>query len=132
MQLPRRFKKLFYACSQEQDFQVGLSELKILNELQKIGPCKMSELADALVVTMGGLTPHMDKLVEKGFVRRFRDEDRDRRLVLVEITESGKKALKDVKEHFLATLEDYLSKFNERQKKDIASAVKTLRETIDF
>jgi len=43
---------------------------KILNELDKIGPCKMSDLSDALVVTMGGLTPHVDKLVEKGLVRR--------------------------------------------------------------
>jgi len=117
---------------QDEELQLGLSELKILNELDKIGPCKMSDLSDALVVTMGGLTPHVDKLVEKGLVRRFRDEERDRRLVLVEITESGKKALKDVKEHFIATLEDYLSKFNERQKKDIARAVKILRETIDF
>jgi len=33
--------------------QLGLSELKILNELDKIGPCKMSDLSDALVVTMG-------------------------------------------------------------------------------
>jgi len=132
IQLPRRFKRLFYASMQDEELQLGLSELKILNELDKIGPCKMSDLSDALVVTMGGLTPHVDKLVEKGLVRRFRDEERDRRLVLVEITESGKKALKDVKEHFIATLEDYLSKFNERQKKDIARAVKILRETIDF
>jgi len=47
IQLPRRFKRLFYASMQDQELQLGLSELKILNELDKIGPCKMSDLSDA-------------------------------------------------------------------------------------
>jgi len=132
IQLPRRFKRLFYASMQDQELQLGLSELKILNELDKIGPCKMSDLSDALVVTMGGLTPHVDKLVEKGLVRRFRDEERDRRLVLVEITDQGQRLLKETKEQFLRTLERHLEKFTEREKEDIAEAVETFRKAFEF
>jgi len=117
---------------QDQELQLGLSELKILNELDKIGPCKMSDLSDALVVTMGGLTPHVDKLVEKGLVRRFRDEERDRRLVLVEITDQGQRLLKETKEQFLRTLEHHLEKFTNEEKDDIAKAVETLRRTFEF
>jgi len=132
IQLPRRFKKLFYASMQDQELQLGLSELKILNELDKIGPCKMSDLSDALVVTMGGLTPHMDKLVEKGLVRRFRDEERDRRLVLVEITDEGKRLLKETKEQFLCTLEHHLERFPDKEREEIAKAVETLRKAFEF
>jgi DNA-binding MarR family transcriptional regulator len=92
----------------------------------------MSELADALVVTMGGLTPHMDKLVEKGFVKRFRDEERDRRLVLVEVTEDGKNVLHDTKDLFLNTLRQYLKNFSEEQQEKIKQAVNTLRETLNL
>jgi len=132
IQLPRRFKKLFYASMQDQELQLGLTELKILNELDKIGPCKMSDLSDALVVTMGGLTPHMDKLVEKGLVRRFRDEERDRRLVLVEITDEGKRLLKETKEQFLCTLEHHLERFSDKERDEIAKAVETLRKAFEF
>ncbi|NLT83200.1 MarR family transcriptional regulator, partial [Coprothermobacter proteolyticus] len=88
--------------------------------------------SDALVVTMGGLTPHVDKLVEKGLVRRFRDEERDRRLVLVEITDQGQRLLKETKEQFLRTLEHHLEKFTNEEKADIAKAVETLRRTFEF
>ncbi|HAR40178.1 MAG TPA: MarR family transcriptional regulator, partial [Coprothermobacter sp.] len=74
----------------------------------------------------------VDKLVEKGLVRRFRDEERDRRLVLVEITDQGQRLLKETKEQLLRTLERHLEKFTNEEKDDIAKAIETLRKTFDF
>lgn len=57
-----------------------------------IGSAKnMSSVAKILDVTMGTLTISVNSLVKKGFVQRVRSEE-DRRVVLVSLTDSGKKA----------------------------------------
>ncbi|MDD2971557.1 MAG: MarR family transcriptional regulator [Lachnospiraceae bacterium] len=51
----------------------------------------MSSVAKILDVTMGTLTISVNSLVKKGFVQRVRSEE-DRRVVLISLTDSGKKA----------------------------------------
>lgn len=62
--------------------------------LEAIGPCeakRMSDVAKPLHVTMGALTTAMNALVKKGYVNRGYSE-RDRRVVLVSLTEKGGRA----------------------------------------
>jgi DNA-binding MarR family transcriptional regulator len=58
--------------------------------LGKGGPMKMSDIADNLRMSMSNLTAIVDRLVEKGMVRRDRSES-DRRVVLVDLLPEGKK-----------------------------------------
>lgn len=51
----------------------------------------MSEIAQRLKVTGGTLTACINKLIKKGYVERNRTEE-DRRIVLINLTEQGKKA----------------------------------------
>lgn len=52
---------------------------------------KMSQIAKLMSVTMGTLTKAVDSLCEKNYVERVRSE-KDKRVVLVSLTERGKKA----------------------------------------
>lgn len=54
-------------------------------------PKKMSEIAASLRVTVGTLTTNMNGLEKKGYIVRERSEE-DKRVVLVTLTERGKKA----------------------------------------
>ena len=58
----------------------------------------MSEVASDLGVTVGTLTASVNRLVYKGHVTRFRS-DRDRRVVLVSLTDDGRLAY-SIHDHF--------------------------------
>ena len=55
-------------------------------------PAPMSDLADALGISMAGATGVVDRLVHAGAVCRQRNED-DRRQVLVELTAQGRERI---------------------------------------
>ena len=57
-------------------------------------PKNMTSVAKTLMVTTGTLTISVNSLVKKGFVERVRSEE-DRRVVLISLTNKGRKAFRD-------------------------------------
>jgi DNA-binding MarR family transcriptional regulator len=55
-------------------------------------PLRMSDIAHRLILSRGGTTKVIDRLETLGYVRRLPDPE-DRRATVVEITESGRKAM---------------------------------------
>lgn len=70
--------------------QLSNPELQVMIYLGNSGPRKMGEIADHLSLGLSNLTAIVDKLVGKNLVERYRSE-RDRRLVMVELTQEGNK-----------------------------------------
>lgn len=66
-----------------------ITEASMLAVLEREGPMQPSNLANALLITTGGVTGVADKLAERGLIQRSRD-DRDRRVVYLEITAAGR------------------------------------------
>lgn len=65
---------------------VGLSEaLVVLQLIFAGGRLRMADLADTLVVTRGGVTKIVDRLVGAGYLERVPSEE-DRRVVFAEVT----------------------------------------------
>jgi len=64
----------------------------MLHLAHRAEPPRMSDIADQLILTRGGTTKVVDRLEERGYVRRLPDPD-DRRATIVEITEEGRAAL---------------------------------------
>lgn len=74
---------------------LSLSETLVLIQLMLAGGrLKMAELADTLVVTRGGVTKIIDKLVESGLVERVHSSA-DRRVIFAAVTEAGKAKIRD-------------------------------------
>ncbi len=74
---------------------LGLSEiLVILQVMFADGRLKMTDLADTLVVTRGGVTRIVDRLVKAGYIARVPSEE-DRRVVYAEVTEAGRRLIAD-------------------------------------
>lgn len=74
----------------------ALSDLSVteIHTIEAIGMYEartMSEVASDLRITVGTLTTAINKLIKKGYVERKRIEE-DRRVVMIELTKSGKVA----------------------------------------
>jgi DNA-binding MarR family transcriptional regulator len=71
-------------------------ELRVLELLGRDGPQMMRVLAEHLSLAVNSITTVIDGLEQKGFAARQRS-DEDRRIVLVELTETGTEAYRALK-----------------------------------
>lgn len=71
--------------------ELTVTEFHIIESIGLEGGKTMSEAAFLSGVTIGTLTTSINRLIKKGAVQRKRD-DKDRRVVLVSLTERGRKA----------------------------------------
>lgn len=69
---------------------LGMTEGKMVLLLAQHGPQKASAMAELLRITSGAVTGIADRLIEHGYIERMRS-DEDRRIVLLEITDEGRK-----------------------------------------
>ncbi len=74
---------------------ISSTQLHVLFLLECDGPLPMSRLAEALDVSLPGVTGIVDRMAEHGLVERTRDED-DRRLVLVNSTAAGRATVEEI------------------------------------
>jgi DNA-binding MarR family transcriptional regulator len=106
---------------------LSLSEIHVLEAIQKVTPPTMSLIAKKLRITVGTLTTAVKRLVKKGYVSRYQDEA-DRRKVYVKLTPSAleilnahegfhqemiEAVLKETKDHQIPILIHSLSKLLE-------------------
>ncbi len=75
--------------STQPEVELSQAEFRLVAVLGHKGNAIMSDLAGMLNVPMSTATHTVDKLVAKGLVERGR-ADRDRRIVLVELSEKGR------------------------------------------
>ncbi|MCM1569656.1 MAG: MarR family transcriptional regulator [Roseburia sp.] len=71
--------------------ELTVNDMHVIDAIDIREPKNMSSVARALSVTTGTLTISVNGLVKKGYVERKRSEE-DRRVVLVSLTEKGRKA----------------------------------------
>ncbi len=70
----------------DQGVKLSMTEVHILEAIQKSESKMMSAVAKSLMVTQGTLTVSTSKLVKKGYVERVKDE-RDKRIVRLKLTD---------------------------------------------
>ncbi len=70
---------------------VTTNDMHVIEAIGMDGTRNMTSVARALEVTTGTLTIAVNSLVKKGYVDRVRSEE-DRRVVLVSLSEKGKRA----------------------------------------
>ncbi|MBH0121840.1 MarR family transcriptional regulator [Rhodococcus sp. CX] len=80
------------------EFGINMASFDVLAALRRAGePYRMTsgQLAESSLVTTGGITLRIDRLVQAGLVRRERDEE-DRRIVHAQLTDEGKKLIDEI------------------------------------
>ncbi|MBP7164729.1 MAG: MarR family transcriptional regulator [Firmicutes bacterium] len=104
-----------------------MSEIHVIEAIGTDEPRSMSEVASDLGVTVGTLTASVNRLVYKGHVTRFRSE-RDRRMVLVSLTDDGRLAY-SIHDHFHKHMvEGILRNLDEESQEAVILAAEKLYE----
>jgi len=85
------FQQMVMSSKGLMGFPVNSSQLKAMTAFHEDRHYSMGELCKIAKVKMPSMTEIVDRLAAEGFVERIRDTG-DRRVVKVQLTESGKKA----------------------------------------
>ena len=87
-------------------------ELLAVDVLGVRGSCRMGEIAEHLGVVQSAITPLVDRLEDQHVVRRVRSRE-DRRVWLVELTESGLELYADQEKLYQAIAAEMLAPLDE-------------------
>lgn len=110
----------------------GLVDLSIteIHTIEAIGidkPKSMTEIAEYLKITVGTLTTAINRLVKKAYVERLKDAQ-DRRIVLIQLTDSGKKAHEVHRKFHIEMVEKMVEDLKLEEDKILLRSLKNLKE----
>ncbi len=98
----------------ELDEEMTNDQYYLLRYMSKRGVCTSTELASAFMVNKSAITAMTNRLVDKGLMKRTRDEN-DRRVVYLTLTEQGDAWLKKTEERIHKLVESFIMKFSEQE-----------------
>ncbi len=87
----------------------------------------MTQVAANLKISVSTLTTAINKLVDKKYVNRFRVPE-DRRIVKIELTESGIEAVSEHEEFHRNMIDDALAELNEEEQKILLQSLDNLHD----
>ena len=116
----------------EREHGLGLNSYDVLVQLSLApGGMRMSELADAVLLSRAGITHLVERLERDGLVER-RPGTRDSRQVFASVTERGLDLLaRSTPSHLLAVREQFLDRLTEHQKSELAAVWRALLGSAD-
>jgi DNA-binding MarR family transcriptional regulator len=93
------------------------------------GPRRITDLAELEGLAQPTTTILIKQLEQEGLVRRERRSD-DGRVVLVDLTESGRVALEAYREGVREAIGEYLAEISDEQVVELAAATETLAQLV--
>lgn len=93
----KRFHEVNASAANGPHAQLNMQELRVVEFLGNEGPRMMRQLADHSTVAVNSMTSIVDGLEQKELVRRQRSAE-DRRVIRVELTDSGREHYRSLNE----------------------------------
>jgi len=112
-----------------QDSGFTLPQLSVISILEKHGEQKVSEISEKMGLSDSTVSGILDRLEQKGIVKRKRTQD-DRRVVKISLTEGSQKfcnAFHHKKEEYFTQL---LKRLSEQEIKDIIKGLEILNRVL--
>jgi len=116
-----------YALWQQGEGDLSIQEMHLIEKLGPDRELRMSQVANALGVTLGTMTVAADRLDKKGYVTRQRIDD-DRRVVKLRLTDKGKEAFKAHAEFHMKMVEMILQGITPIDEQTLVTALMNLRD----
>lgn len=101
------------------------NDMHVIEAIGMEEPKNMTAVARVLMVTTGTLTISVNSLVKKGFVERTRSEE-DRRVVLVSLTDKGRRAYVSHQKFHEDMVEAVTSELTEEEQEILGKALNRL------
>jgi DNA-binding MarR family transcriptional regulator len=111
-------------------YQVSAPQLHCLLALQENGPLPPSQIARRIMVKSSTVTGIIDRLEQKGLVERLRNSP-DRRVITIELTETGKELAKNAPFPIQHKIVDGIKKLPEKEINRIIMSLSKLTRMLD-
>lgn len=109
-------QKIFYPEEWiDLDMKLSKSELFAMLIVERYDEVIMSKIADNINVSMSTATGIVDRLVKNGYLKRERSEQ-DRRVVVIKLTDKGKKVIDDLKNIILKYINTFSYSLTDEEK----------------
>lgn len=105
--------------------ELSVNDMHVIEAIDIHAPKNMTTVAKSLMVTTGTLTISVNGLVKKGYVERTRSEE-DRRVVLISLTEKGRKAFAQHQCFHQEMIESIIEGLSEEEQKILEHALSNL------
>jgi len=135
-ELIRQIRRLMHAeflYSKELDrtYNVSSPQLSCLRVLDQYGPLPPSQIARLILLKSSTVTGIIDRLEFKGFVQRIRNS-RDRRVIMIEMTEKGEDLVKSAPPPIQKRVLDRMAELPPEKMEHIIHSLKILNEMFDI
>lgn len=120
----------FYTKELNKKYQVSSPQLNCLLSLYENGPLPPSQIAKHIMVKSSTVTGIVDRLEQKGLVKRFRNSP-DRRIITIELTDSGKNLAKHAPPPIQQKIIDGLKKLSKDELDQIIFSLTKLTDMLD-
>ncbi|MBU4413761.1 MAG: MarR family transcriptional regulator [Proteobacteria bacterium] len=120
----------FYTKELNKKYQVSAPQLNCLISLYENGPLPPSQIAKYIMVKSSTVTGIVDRLEQKGLVKRFRNSP-DRRIITIELTDSGKNLAKNAPPPIQQKIIDGLKKLSKDELDQIIFSLTKLTDMLD-
>lgn len=120
-----------YINSKLKPFKISIQQFNVLRILRgSKGPLSINDVRDRMVEKSPNITRLMDKLIEKGYISRFRC-DEDRRVVYVEICEEGLNLLTQLEEErVVEAMPSFMENISEEEAAIMNRCLDQLRDSL--
>jgi DNA-binding MarR family transcriptional regulator len=120
----------FYTKELNKKYQVSAPQLNCLLSLYENGPLPPSQIAKHIMVKSSTVTGIVDRLEQKDLVKRFRNSP-DRRIITIELTDSGKNLAKNAPPPIQQKIIDGLKKLSKNKLDQINLSLTKLTDMLD-
>ena len=119
-----------YTKELEKKYHVSAPQLNCLIALYENGPLPPSQIARHIMVKSSTVTGIIDRLEQKGLVKRLRNSP-DRRVITIELTETGKGLARDTPPPIQQKIVDGLKRLSEVETDQIVLGLTKLTNMLD-
>ena len=120
----------YHTKALNKEYQVSAPQLNCLMTLFKNGPLPPSKIARHILVESSTVTGIIDRLEQKGYVKRTRSSE-DRRKIFIELTDSGRMLSACAPPPIQLKLHDGLKKLDHQELEKILEVLSTLTGMMD-
>jgi MarR family 2-MHQ and catechol resistance regulon transcriptional repressor len=113
---------------QVETHELTLTEFGVLEALLHNGPLPHGDIADRVLLANSSITYVIDKLEERGLLRR-RQSDEDRRQTLAALTSAGRAKIEAVFPEHAALIDDLMADLSLEEKRTAASVLRRVERS---
>lgn len=111
-------------------FGLTVSEFGVLEALLHKGELPVQKLREKVLVTSGSMTYIVDKLEEKGYVKRYKCKE-DARILFVRLTEDGQEFISNIYQEHETFLKEILSDITTKDKRGLIQGLFQMKDSLE-